>query len=557
MTAQPHILADDHVVTLNPIVGMSLEDLGRAGIDVLQAGISHPMMAAEHLLRFNRELVKVMLGRATQEPPSGDRRFQDEGYRSSPLHSRLMRGWLALNASVNEWVDSMGFEGNELERARFVAALATDAVAPPNFLLGNPAALRKARESRGASLRAGLSNLVNDLRHNNGMPSQVDKSAFTVGTNLAATPGAVIHRSDILELIQYQPRTARQQSRPVLIVPPQINKYYVYDLSPDKSMVAYLLEQGFQVYMVSWRNPGREHRSWGLDDYVLALDAAIDVCREVSKAPAVNVVGACAGGITLATAVAWMAGRGELNKIASLSLMVNVLQPAAEDSVIGLFASDKSIEGARKKSARAGVLDGSDTARVFNWMRANDLIWNYVSSNYLLGETPPAFDILYWNNDTTRLPARLHSDFLDIFKDNLLTKRGELEIKGVPIDLKNITVPAYVTGGTTDHITPWQACYRTTQLLGGPVNFVLSTAGHIQSFVSPPTSSKRKFFTNPKKPRSASAWAKQAQEHKGSWWPHWTQWLRSMDDGEVKAATKLGNASHPPLVAAPGTYVHD
>ncbi len=255
--------------------------------------------------------------------------------------------------------------------------------------------------------------------------------------------------------------------------------------------------------------------------------------------------------------MAWLAGRDELNKVGSLSLMVNVLQPAVEDSVIGLFASDKSIEAARKKSARAGVLDGSDTARVFNWMRANDLIWNYVSSNYLLGETPPAFDILYWNNDTTRLPARLHSDFLDIFKDNLLTKRGELKIKGVPIDLKNITVPAYVTGGTTDHITPWQACYRTTQLLGGPVNFVLSTAGHIQSFVSPPTSSKRKFFTNPKKPRSAATWAKQAQEHKGSWWPHWTQWLRSMDDGEVKAAAELGNASHPPIAPAPGTYVFE
>ncbi len=285
MPAQPQISADDHVVTLNPIVGMSLEDLARVGIDVLQAGISHPMMAAEHLLRFNRALVEVVLGTSAQEPPAGDRRFQDEGYRSSAIHSRLMRGWLALNSTVTEWVQSMGFEGNELERARFVAALATDAVAPSNFLLGNPAALRKARESRGASLLAGLGNLVNDLRHNHGMPSQVDKSAFTVGENLAATPGAVIHRSEILELIHYEPRTARQHSRPVLIVPPQINKYYIYDLSPDKSMVGYLLEQGFQVYMVSWRNPGREHRSWGLDDYVLALDAAIDVCRDVSKAP--------------------------------------------------------------------------------------------------------------------------------------------------------------------------------------------------------------------------------------------------------------------------------
>ena len=557
MSTQPQTSIDDHVVTLNPIVGMSLEDLARAGVDLLQAGILQPMVAGEHLLRFNRELVKVLFGTSAEEAPARDRRFADDGYRNNAVHSRLMQSWLALGKSVNEWVDSMGFEGNELERARFITALATDALAPSNFLLGNPAALRKARESRGASLLAGMKNLVDDMRNNHGMPRQVDKSAFTVGQNIASTAGSVIHRSEILELIQYQPRTATQHAQPVLIVPPQINKYYIYDLSPDKSMVGYLLDQGFQVFMVSWRNPTREHRSWGLDDYVVALNEAIDVSREVSKAAAVNVVGACAGGITLATTMAYLAGLKELDKIASMSLMVNVLEPAVEDSVIGLFASDKAIEAARKKSARAGVLDGADTARVFNWMRPNDLIWNYVASNYLMGESPPAFDMLFWNNDTTCLPARLHSDFLDIFKDNLLTGRGELEIKGVPIDLKNVTVPAYVTGGTTDHITPWQACYRTTRLLGGPVTFVLSTAGHIQSLISPPTSTKRKYFTNPKNVRSAEAWAKQAKPHEGSWWPHWSQWLQSLDGSKVKAAKKPGNAAHPSLAPAPGTYVFD
>jgi polyhydroxyalkanoate synthase len=402
-----------------------------------------------------------------------------------------------------------------------------------------------------------MRNLIGDLRHNQGMPSQVDKSAFTVGVNLANTQGAVIHRSEVLELIQYQPRTERQHGQPLLIVPPQINKFYIYDLAPDKSMVKYLLDEGFQVFMVSWRNPTPEHRSWGLDDYVTALDQAIDVSREVAGAERVNTVGACAGGITLATTLGYLAGKNDLDKVGSLTLMVNVLQPATADSVIGLFAGDEAIEAARRKSARTGVLDGADTARVFNWMRPNDLIWNYWVANYLMGETPPAFDILYWNNDTTRLPARLHSDFLDIFKDNLLIKQGAMKIHDVPIDLRRMTAPAFVTGGTTDHITPWQACYRTTQLLGGEVTYVLSTAGHIQSLINPPAASKRKFYTHPDNPPSADTWARQAKEHGGSWWPYWVTWLRGLHGGEIDAPVAFGNAAHPELVAAPGSYVFE
>lgn len=555
MPGETETSVDDHVVTLNPIVGLNLEDLARASTEVLQAAVLQPVVAAEHVLRFNGELIRVLFGASEHEPSPKDKRFADEDYRSNPFYARLARGWVAWNAVMSDWVEAMGFEGEELDRARFVTTLAADSLAPSNFLLGNPAALRRAFETRGRSLVSGLANFVDDLRHNHGMPSQVDKTAFEVGRNLATTPGAVIHRSEIVELIQYQPRTDTQHAQPLMIVPPQINKYYIYDLAPDKSMVGYLLEQGFQVFMVSWRNPTAEHRSWGLDDYVLALDEAIEVTRSVSGAGRVNVVGACAGGITLATALGYLAGRDDLAKIASLTLMVNVLQPAVEDSVIGLFAGDQAIEIARKKSARAGVLDGADTARVFNWMRPNDLIWNYVVSNYLLGETPPAFDILYWNNDSTRLPARLHSDFLDIFKDNLLTRQGELRIKGVPIDLKRVDVPAFVTGGTTDHITPWQACYRTTQLLGGPVTYVLSTAGHIQSLINPPTSSKRKYYTNPDNPAAASEWLKAAEEHPGSWWPHWAEWLKSLDGDDIQSPVEFGNAQHREVCPAPGTYV--
>jgi polyhydroxyalkanoate synthase len=309
--------------------------------------------------------------------------------------------------------------------------------------------------------------------------------------------------------------------------------------------------------MVSWRNPTAEHRAWGLDDYVASLDKAIDVTREICGVESINVVGACAGGITLAAALGYLAGKGDFEKIASLTLMVNVLQPSAEDSVIGLFAGDEAIEAARKRSARDGVLDGNDTARVFNWMRPNDLIWNYVVANYLQGERPPAFDILYWNNDTTRLPARLHSDFLDLFKDNLLTRAGALELHGVAIDLSTVTCPAFVTGGTTDHITPWQACYRTTQVLGGDVTYVLSSAGHIQSLINPPGSSKRKFFINPETPAVAEDWLNGAVEHSGSWWPYWTRWLIEQCPDNKLAPTEYGGGIHAELAEAPGSYVFE
>lgn len=548
---------DGHIHTLNPIVGVNLEDLSESAAQVLKAALAQPAVAAKHILRFNAELTRVMFGNSDREPSPRDKRFADGGFKQNPMYAGLAKGWLAWQSVVNDWVEDIGFEGEDLDRARFVASLATDAMVPTNFLLGNPSALKKAFETGGTSLVSGLRNLVEDLQHNHGMPSQVDKSAFEVGGNIANTAGAVIHRDDIVELIQYQASTDQQNACPVMLVPPQINKYYIHDISPDKSMVKHLVDQGFQVFMVSWRNPTPEHRSWGLDDYVTSLESAIGVVRDIAEADGVNVVGTCAGGITLAVALGYLAGKGELDQVASLTLMVNVLQPATKDSVIGLFSNEDSIEAARKRSERAGVLDGNDTARVFNWMRPNDLIWNYVVSNYLHGESPPAFDILYWNNDTTRLPARLHSDFLDVFKDDLLAKSGALEINGVPIDLAEVTVPALIIGGTTDHITPWQACYRSTHILGGETAFVLSTAGHIQSFINPPTTTKRKFYTRGDNPPEAEDWLKGAEEHAGSWWPHWIEWLRALSGERAPAASQLGSEQHPELCPAPGTYVFE
>ena len=304
---------DDHLITLNPIVGVNLEDLASATSDVLQAAALQPVVAAEHLLKLNGELIRVLFGASEHQPSARDRRFAHEDYQSNPVYSRLARSWVAWNDVVNDWVDAMGFEGEDLEKARFVTSLATDSLAPSNFLLSNPAALRRAFETRGRSLADGLKNFLDDLRHNHGMPSQVDKSAFQVGGNLATTPGAVIHRDEILELIQYQPKTDRQHGQPLFIVPPQINKYYIYDMAPEKSMVAYLLDAGVPgVYGVLAQSDRRAPcLGSGRLRHLLSM-SALEVDPGRLQAPSsVNVVGACAGGITLATALGYLAGREE------------------------------------------------------------------------------------------------------------------------------------------------------------------------------------------------------------------------------------------------------
>jgi polyhydroxyalkanoate synthase len=555
--SHPEEAAVESTLALNPVVGFGVDDIVKAGVKVVRQGLLQPAIGIEHATRLWQESVRIAFGASETTPDPKDARFKDPAFHENGVYRRIAQGWVAFERGIHEWVDSVGFDPIDRQRAHFLFGLVSDGLAPTNFLLGNPSALKKARETRGASLVKGARNFIDDLVHNGGMPSQVDKTPFKVGVNLANTAGTVVFRNPILELIQYRPTTANVETRPVFIVPPQINKFYVYDMSPDKSLVKYLLDAGFQVFMVSWRNPTAENRDWGLADYIDAIEAAIEATREITGHRSVSAVGACAGGITLTAALGYMAAQGRADRVSSLTLMVNVLDTHPEDSVTGLFMTDEAIEAARKRSARQGVLDGQDTARVFNWMRPNDLIWNYVVSNYLHGETPPAFDILYWNNDTTRLPARLHSDFLDIFKDNPFKNAGALRIHDVPIDLKKIHCPVFITGGTTDHITPWQACYRSTQLFGGPATYVLSTAGHIQSLINPPGASKRRYYLNPETPQDHEAWRRDAREHNGSWWPFWTDWLKARGIGENVAPQTLGSATHPPIADAPGTYVFE
>jgi polyhydroxyalkanoate synthase len=502
-----------------------------------------------------RELVVVATGRSHIAPDPGDKRFTHPAWTDNPFYRRLLQGYLVERQALMGFIDDVNLDHKSRERARFAVSLFTEAAAPTNTLLGNPGALAKAAQTRGRSLVTGLRHFAHDLRHNGGMPSMVDSRPFQVGGNLAITPGQVVHRSDVFELIQYAPSTAQCYQRPLVAIPPQINKYYITDLAPGRSLVEHTVAAGVGYFAVSWRNPTPAQRDWNLDTYVAACKEAIQVACEITDSPDCNVLGMCAGGITLAGLLGHLAATGE-PLVNSVTLTVAGLDTSVE-STVGVLASELTIEAARARSQRSGVLNGDDLGKAFAWLRPNDLVWNYWVNNYLLGQNPPAFDILYWNADTTRLPAGLHSDFLDLVGSNGLARPGTLAVLGTPIDLGAVTCDAYIVAGSTDHIIPWTGAYRTTQLLGGRSEFVLSSSGHIQAIVNPPTNTKASYLTRPgDPPTDPGQWRREATRHPGSWWDHWTKWLIEHSGSLAPASEALGSDNHPPLEAAPGRYVH-
>ena len=359
-------------------------------------------------------------------------------------------------------------------------------------------------------------------------------------------------------MLQFGPQSAEVYSRPLVIVPPQINKYYALDLSPDKSLIQYLARNGVQAFCISWRNPTPAQRHWGLDDYVEAVDEAVDAAREITGSADVNILGTCSGGITGTAYVGYLAGRGE-RKVNGLVLAVCVLDMATTGEMqIGSLITPETLRAAREASRLKGVLEGSELARVFAWMRPNDLIWNYWVNNYLLGNQPPAFDILYWNADTTRLPARLHSDYLGLIETNPFVNAGSLTIKGVKIDLKEVgPLETYVVGGTTDHITPWKSCYKSARLLGPETTFVLSNSGHLQSLLNPPGNPKSFFVSAPAIEQDPDRWAAKGAKQSGSWWVHWAEWLGKRSGDKKAAPSALGSDQFPALAPAPGSYVFE
>jgi polyhydroxyalkanoate synthase subunit PhaC len=543
--------AADAVVGTDPVGIPSFADAAGDLASALASGAALNRMGRKLAL----ESVRILLGSTSVAPDKKDWRFTDPTWTENPFYRRLAQAYLASCNSLDELLDEFERAGRSSDKARFLLNILESAAAPTNTLLGNPAALKRSLETAGMSLLRGTKNYLEDLRHNGGMPATVDRTAFEVGRDLAVTPGAVVDRDSYAELIQYTPTTETVHARPILIVPPPIGRYYFLDLRPGRSFIEYAVSRGLQVFIVSWRNPGKEQRDWDLDTYARRVLSAIDTVREITGSPDVNTIGFCAGGILMTLALNHLAALGD-DRVHSASYAVTLLDFGVT-APIAAFSSPKLLAFARWNSGRSGVISARDMGKAFTWMRPNDLVWNYWVNNYLMGNKPPVFDILAWNADGTNLPAALHRQFLDMFQDNVLAKPGGMSVLGTPVDLKRITLPTFVTGGTTDHLTPWTGCYRTTQLLGGPSTFVLSNAGHIQSLVNPPGNAKATYFSGGQPVADPNGWLTNAEKHPGTWWTFWADWVSERSSKSVPAPSSLGSAEHPVLDAAPGLFVRD
>ncbi|HET9691167.1 MAG TPA: alpha/beta fold hydrolase [Acidimicrobiales bacterium] len=536
----------------NPFVGMRPRHMAAAAARWAAAAAVHPLTVTADALRWGAEEARVAAGTSQVAPDPKDKRFADPAWRH-PLWRRVAQSYLVSGKSLLGTVDSLGLDPKSAARARFALSQVVEATAPTNSLLGNPAALKRAAATRGRSLVDGSRHLLHDLRRNGGLPSTVDTRPFRVGETVAATRGEVIHRSPLFELIQYQPLTGRVAARPTLVVPPQINRFYFLDLAPGRSFVEHALGAGIQMFVMSWRNPTPDHRDWGIDDYVSACIEAMEVAAEITGSDSVNLTGFCAGGMTQIAALSHLAATGR-DLVNAATLAVTLIDTEVS-STLTMFASERTIRSAIATSRRKGVLDGRELARVFAWVRPNDLVWNYWVSNYLLGHNPPAFDVLAWNADATNLPAALHAQFMQMWHDNAFMRPGSLQVLGTPVDPAIIKQDTYVVGALTDHLVPWQSAYQATQVLGGDVRFVLSNSGHIQALVNPPGNPKATFFENPANPPDPAAWLGGAAKVKGSWWGDWSRWTLERSGEQVDAPAAPGDERHPPIVAAPGVYV--
>ena len=501
------------------------------------------------------ELGAAVSGRTTLTPAKSDRRFVDPAWSSHPLYRRLGSAYLAVERAIGDAVEAADVDWPTRERARFAAGILSSALAPTNTLAGNPTALKRAFDTGGMSLVRGGRNLLSDLRHNGGMPKQVDSSPFTVGQNVGATPGQVVFRNEVLEIIQYTPTTPTVRAVPLLVVWSVINRHYILDLAKDKSFVEYALNQGLQVFVTSWRNPSAEHSHWDLDTYAQALLEATDAIREITGSDTVGTVGLCAGGQLLAATMAHLADIGD-DRFAYAGFGVSQLDMSVPN-VAGLALHPALHAAARQATEAAGVVDGRSIAAVFSWLRPNELVWNQWVNNYLLGQAAPQYDILAWNNDTTRLSGALQRDLLDIAVRNLLATPGGLTVLGSPVDLGTVTTDTYIVGAETDHLVPWQGAYKSTQLFGGDSTFVLSGGGHIQHLVNPPGNPKAHFLTGPVDGQDSDQWLAGAVKQQGTWWSHWATWAVARSGQEQPARRRLGSRKHRPIEAAPGRYVRE
>ncbi|ASV99505.1 class I poly(R)-hydroxyalkanoic acid synthase [Paraburkholderia aromaticivorans] len=508
------------------------------------------------------ELIQQATTSATKAPELKDRRFSSDAWSSAPAYA-FTAAWYLLNARyLQEMVDALDAEPKVRERIRFAVQQWTAAASPSNFFALNPEAQKTLLDSKGESLRQGVMNLLGDLQR--GKISQTDESGFVVGENLANTEGSVVFENDLMQVIQYKPRTATVRERPLLIVPPCINKFYILDLQPENSLVAHGLDSGHQVFLISWRNADQSiaHKTW--DDYIgEGVLTAIETVSKISGREQINTLGFCVGGTMLATALAVAAARGE-HPAASMTLLTAMLD-FSDTGVLDVFVDEAHVQMREqtiggKGGAAPGLMRGIEFANTFSFLRPNDLVWNYVVDNYLKGRTPVPFDLLYWNSDSTNLPGPMYVWYLrNTYLENRLREPGALTTCGEPIDLSKIDVPTFIYGSREDHIVPWQTAYASVPLLSGPLKFVLGASGHIAGVINPPAKKKRNFWMLEGDvktlPENAEEWLDQATEVPGSWWPEWTTWLDQYGGKKVKPRASAGSAEFPVIEPAPGRYV--
>ncbi|MBV8712662.1 MAG: alpha/beta fold hydrolase [Solirubrobacterales bacterium] len=513
----------------------------------------HPDRTARRLAGLAAELARVATGRCEITPTKRDRRFTDPAWQSNWLLRRLLQTHLAVSETVDELISGADLGWRHERQARFAAGNMLDALAPSNFPWSNPAVMKETVDQGGLNLARGARNFMRDFPR---LPSTVDTSKFSVGENLALTSGSVVLRTEVFELIQYAPQTDKVRELPLLFAPPTINKYYILDLAPGRSLIEWLVKQGQQVFAISWRNPDAEQGHFDLDTYAAAVLEARAAVAAITGQPAVHLNGACSGGIISAGIVGHLVAEGRLGDVASVTLLVCALDNERAGTSAALTGREVAA-AAVADSARRGYLDGQALAGVFTWLRPNDLVWNYVVNNYLLGKDPPAFDVLYWNQDTVRLAAGLHRDFIHLALENSLTRPGALTVLGSPVDLSAVELDSYVVAGLTDHIIPWENAYRGTQLLGGAPRFVLSTSGHIQALVNPPSEQSRSSYRiADEHPPGPDEWAQRAATQQGSWWPDYDEWLATRSGDSKPAPKRLGGGRYKPHAKAPGSYVH-
>jgi polyhydroxyalkanoate synthase len=545
--------------------------VGAMSAELWRAMMQNPNAAAETQAELSRALGEIALrasaaatdGGAPQaplaRPEANDRRFAADAWTTNPYFDALKQAYLLASKAVLESVDTAeGIDDATRRRIRFFTKQFLDAMSPSNVPWLNPEVLAETLRTGGANLQAGMRNALADMQQNEGRPSLVDDSAFTVGGNVATTPGHVVYRNELIELIEYAPTTAEVYARPLVIVPPWINKFYILDLQPANSFIAFARDAGRRTFVVSWRNPDASLRHLGWSDYLrLGPLTALRVAAQIAGTDDADLIGYCIGGTLSATLLAYLAKTNDT--LVRTATFFAALVDFRDPGEVSAFLTEEGLATIDARMAEKGYLSGREMADTFNLLRANDLVWSVAVNRWFLGKDAPAFDLLYWNNDATRVPETCHRYYLrHMYVRNELVQADALEVDGVPIDLRRVTLPVYCVAAADDHIAPWRSVYAMTQLFGGETAFRLGASGHIAGIISPPGKKKAAWWGDPPgppAPSSPDAWRERAAPHDGSWWPDWSAWLAERSAERVPAPTAPGAERYPPLGPAPGTYV--